>query len=93
MATGSPAGLDNAAALARISALPQGRRMGALVGLLAERIERMDTATLHRKRGALVEHFASCGSSHETVALIAEWIDCQLALRRVPRGRRLRRAA
>jgi hypothetical protein len=67
--------------------------MGALVALLAARIERTDTATLRRKRGLLAAHFASCGSSHGTVELMAKWIDCQLALRQLPRRARLRRAA
>ena len=93
MAAGTHAEKSIEVALTRIATLPQNRRIDALVGLLAALIEGMDTATLRRKRARLLEHFASCGCSIETVALMTEWVDCQLALRRLPRRVRSRPAA
>lgn len=93
MAAVSPTEKSTAAALARVAALPRSRRVAALVDLLAKRIEGMDTATLRRQRAGLVEHFATCGCSLKTVELMAEWVDCQLALRRTSRRPRSRRAA
>ncbi len=70
-----------AATLAAIGALPEEKRVDALLQVLQEMLRGLPTATLKRKRARLLEHFSQCGCSYEVCCAVQDLVALHLARR------------
>jgi hypothetical protein len=68
-------------AMTRISALPSGQRVDALLDYFEATLNGMEARTIRTLRDQIMERFATCGASYETCTLMIELIDTHLALR------------
>jgi hypothetical protein len=67
--------------MTRISFLPSGERVDALLHYFVDVLSGMDTHTIRKQRDQIMERFSTCGCSFDTCVLMVEFIDGYLASR------------